>query len=91
MDELIGPDTVNTMPRPTIEAFLDHGTVKRTIDTGVEEAARTMAALEAAGIDFQAVTDQLEEEGIASFVKSFESLLAGVASKRAQLAATPAD
>ena len=91
VDELIGPDTVNTMPRPTIEAFLDHGTVKRTIDTGVEEAARTMAALEAAGIDFQAVTDQLEEEGIASFVKSFESLLAGVASKRAQLAATPAD
>ena len=91
VDELIGPDTVNTMPRPTIEAFLDHGTVKRTIDTGVEEAAKTMAALEAAGIDFQAVTDQLEEEGIAAFVKSFESLLAGVASKRAQLAATPAD
>ncbi len=91
VDELIGPDTVNTMPRPTIEAFLDHGTVKRTIDTGVEEAAETMAALETAGIDFQAVTDQLEEEGIASFVKSFESLLAGVASKRAQLAATPAD
>ena len=91
VDELIGPDTVNTMPRPTIEAFLDHGTVKRTIDTGVEEAAKTMAALEAAGIDFKAVTDQLEEEGIAAFVKSFESLLAGVASKRAQLAATPAD
>ena len=91
VDELIGPDTVNTMPRPTIEAFLDHGTVNRTIDTGVEEAAETMAALETAGIDFQAVTDQLEEEGIASFVKSFESLLAGVASKRAQLAATPAD
>lgn len=91
VDELIGPDTVNTMPRQTIAAFLDHGTVKRTIDTGVEEAAQTMAALESAGIDFKAVTDQLEEEGIAAFIKSFESLLGGVASKRAQLAATPAD
>ncbi len=91
VDELIGPDTVNTMPRPTIIAFLDHGTVARTIDTGVEEAAATMAALQAAGIDFQAVTDQLEEEGIAAFVKSFDSLLSGVASKRAQLAAAPAD
>jgi transaldolase len=91
VDELIGPDTVNTMPRPTIIAFLDHGTVARTIDSGVEEATETMAALEAAGIDFKAVTDQLEEEGIAAFNKSFESLLSGVASKRAQLSATPAD
>lgn len=91
VDELIGPDTVNTMPRPTIVAFLDHGTVARTIDTGVEEAAATMDALKAAGINFQAVTDQLEDEGIAAFVKSFESLLGGVASKRAQLAAAPAD
>ena len=91
VDELIGPDTVNTMPRPTIVAFLDHGTVARTIDTGVAEAAATMAALAAAGIDFQAVTDQLEDEGIAAFVKSFDSLLSGVASKRAQLAAAPAD
>jgi transaldolase len=79
------------MPRPTIIAFLDHGTVARTIDTGVEEAVATMAALKAAGIDFGAVTDQLEEEGIAAFNKSFESLLSGVASKRAQLSATPAD
>lgn len=91
VDELIGPDTVNTMPRPTIVAFLDHGTVARTIDTGVAEAAATMVALAAAGIDFQAVTDQLEDEGIAAFIKSFESLLSGVASKRAQLAAAPAD
>ena len=91
VDELIGPDTVNTMPRPTITAFLDHGTVARTIDTGVAEAAATMVALAAAGIDFQAVTDQLEDEGIAAFIKSFESLLSGVASKRAQLAAAPAD
>ena len=91
VDELIGPDTVNTMPRPTIIAFLDHGTVARTVDTGVEEAAATMDALKSAGIDFQAVTDQLEEEGIAAFIKSYESLLSGVASKRAQLAAAPAD
>jgi transaldolase len=91
VDELIGPDTVNTMPRPTIAAFLDHGTVARTVDKGVEEAAQTMEALKAAGIDFKAVTDQLEDEGIAAFIKSFESLLAGVASKRAQVASAPAD
>lgn len=91
VDELIGPDTVNTMPRPTITAFLDHGTVARTIDTGVAEAEATMAALAEAGIDFAAVTNQLEDEGIASFVKSYDALLSGVGSKRSQLAATPAD
>ncbi|MFT4039921.1 MAG: transaldolase [Thermomicrobiales bacterium] len=91
VDELIGPDTVNTMPRPTITAFIDHGTVARTIDTGVAEAEATMAALAAAGIDFTAVTNQLEDEGIASFVKSYDALIGGVGSKRSQLAATPAD
>ena len=79
------------MPRPTITAFLDHGTVARTIDTGVAEAEATMAALAAAGIDFTAVNNQLEDEGIASFVKSYDALLSGVGSKRSQLAATPAD
>ncbi len=91
VDELIGPDTVNTMPRPTIAAFLDHGTVERTIDQDLDDAHQTMKDLAAVGIDMDAVTRQLEEEGIASFVKSFESLLAGVGSKRSQLAGAAAD
>jgi transaldolase len=91
VDELIGPHTVNTMPRPTIVAFLDHGTVARTIDRDVAAAYKTMEDLAAAGIDMDAVTAQLENEGIASFAKSFDSLLKGVAAKRSQLAGAPAD
>jgi transaldolase len=91
VDELVGPYTVNTMPRPTIAAFLDHGTVERTIDRDLSGAYKTMEDLAAAGIDIDAVTAQLEDEGIASFAKSYDSLLEGVASKRAQLAGAPAD
>jgi transaldolase len=91
VDELIGPHTVNTMPRPTIAAFLDHGTVARTIDKDLSAAYKTMEDLAAAGIDIDAVTAQLEDEGIASFAKSYDSLLAGVAAKRSQLAGAPAD
>jgi transaldolase len=90
VDTLIGPHTVNTMPGKTIEAFLDHGTVKRTVDADYEAAWNKVAALKAAGIDLKAVTDQLEDEGIASFIKSFETLLAGVESKRAALAGATA-
>jgi transaldolase len=91
VDDLIGPHTVNTMPRPTIIAFLDHGTVARTIDKNVEAAHAVMADLAKAGIDIDGVTAQLEDEGIAAFAKSFDSLLSGVASKRAQLAGAIAD
>lgn len=87
VEELIGPYTVNTMPRPTIEAFVDHGTVARTVDGGLDEARQTLDRLAAAGIDMRRVTDQLEEEGIAAFVKSYDALIAGVESKRSQLAA----
>jgi transaldolase len=86
VDTLIGPHTVNTMPAKTIEAFLDHGTVSRTVDADPEGAQNLLIGLADAGIDLKAVTDQLEEEGIASFIKSFESLLDGVESKRAALA-----
>ena len=91
VDDLIGPHTVNTMPRPTITAFLDHGTVARTIDKNVDAAHAVMADLAKAGIDIDAVTNQLEDEGIAAFAKSFDSLLSGVASKRSQLAGAAAD
>jgi transaldolase len=91
VDELIGPHTVNTMPRPTITAFLDHGTVARTVDRDVAAAHKTMQDLAAAGIDMDAVTQQLEDEGIATFAKSYDALLTGVAAKRSQLAGAPAD
>jgi transaldolase len=91
VDQLIGPETVNTMPRATMNAFLDHGTVKRTVDQDVSGAYKTMEDLAAAGIDIDAVTAQLENEGIASFAKSYDSLLAGVASKQSLLAGAPAD
>lgn len=84
VDSLVGPDTVNTLPPATIEAFIDHGVVRRTVDEGVDEAHATMKALKQAGIDIDAVTKQLENEGVASFAKSFEDLLAGVEAKREQ-------
>ncbi|HEY8447342.1 MAG TPA: transaldolase [Thermomicrobiales bacterium] len=86
VETLIGPHTVNTMPRTTIEAFLDHGVVARTVDQDVDEARHVFSELPAVGIDFKAVTDRLEEEGIAAFVTSFEQLLAGVEAKREALA-----
>jgi len=86
VDSLIGPDTVNTMPGKTIEAFLDHGTVKRTVDADLPAAHQQMADLASLGIEIDAVTQQLEDEGIASFIKSYESLLAGVEKKKTALA-----
>jgi transaldolase len=86
VEELVGPHTVNTMPRPTIQAFIDHGEVARTVDADLGGAHAIMAALAAAGIDIAAVTHQLEEEGINAFVKSYDALLGGVESKRAVLA-----
>ncbi len=91
VDTLIGPDTVNTMPGKTIEGFLDHGTVARTVDMNVDEASAQVAALDANGIDLDALTRELEVQGIESFQKSFDALLAGVESKRQELAAVVAD
>jgi transaldolase len=86
VDTLVGPDTVNTMPEKTITAFLDHGSTERAVDKDIDQSRQLMADLADAGIDIDAVTHQLEEEGIASFIKSFESLLDGVEAKRSQLA-----
>ncbi|HET8626622.1 MAG TPA: transaldolase [Thermomicrobiales bacterium] len=85
VDSLIGPDTVNTLPLATIEAFKDHGTVARTLTEGVEEASATLGALAEAGIDYDAVTKQLEDEGVDAFAKSFDELIAGVEQKRKEL------
>jgi transaldolase len=81
VEDLIGPDTVNTMPPQTIEAFRDHGVVARTVDAHVDEAQRTIDSLERNGIAMRDVTDKLLTDGLASFQKSFETLLAGLEKK----------
>ncbi|KAL3655908.1 hypothetical protein CASFOL_000304 [Castilleja foliolosa] len=72
---LIGPDTVSTMPDQALLAFVDHGSVSRTIDANVSEAEGIYSALEKLGIDWSDVGSQLELEGVDSFKKSFDSLL----------------
>lgn len=74
VDGLIGPDTVNTMPDQTVEAFLDHGTLARTIDADPDAARATLSDLQEVGIDLDDVTAQLESEGVAAFAKSFDEL-----------------
>lgn len=86
VDNLIGPDTVNTMPPATIDAFRDHGTAQRTIDREVAVADRTMADLAAAGISIAQVTEKLLEEGIKLFDDAFVKLLAAVAGKKEERA-----
>src|SRR5205085_1359537 len=81
VDNLIGPDTVNTMPDATIEAFLDHGTVARTVDQGVEEAGRVLDALGPLGVDMGDVGETLEDEGVASFSKSYDELMQALSDK----------
>lgn len=85
LDELIGPDTVNTVPPATLNAFLDHGTVASTLGQGGDRAQAQLEALAGLGIDLKAIARTLQEEGVASFAESFASLMAGVAQKRAQL------
>jgi transaldolase len=91
VETLIGPETVNTMPVPTIEAFLDHGTVARTVDSDFAAAHDVVARLEALGISLDGITAKLEADGISSFMTSYDDLLAGVESKRSQLAQVAGD
>ena len=86
VEELIGPDTVDTMPPATIEAFKDHGVVARTVDRKVAVAEGVLKEIEAVGISIREVTQKLLEEGIASFQKSFDELIAGLESKIGSLA-----
>ena len=85
VEQLIGPDTVNTMPPATIDAFRDHGEVARTVDAQFSVAEQTIADLGAVGVDLNDVTDKLLRDGLASFQKSFESLIAGLEKKSAAL------
>ncbi|MGE3621979.1 MAG: transaldolase [Acidimicrobiia bacterium] len=81
VDGLIGPDTVNTMLEATLEAFEDHGTLATTLDPAAEQARSTLDALGEAGVDLDDVTRTLEEQGVASFAKSFDELIAALADK----------
>ena len=88
VEQLIGPDTVNTMPPALIEAFRDHGACARTVDADVHGADRTLADLASVGVDMRDVTDQLLRDGLASFQKSFDTLTAGLEKKSAALGRT---
>jgi transaldolase len=81
VDELIGPHTVNTMPDATLDAVLDHGTIGRTVDANYAGAHRVVDQLAEVGVDLDDVTRTLEDEGVASFSKSFEELLASLDAK----------
>ena len=85
VEDLIGPDTVNTMPPATITAFADHGVTKRTVDTNIDAERALVAKLEQFGVPLSEITDTLLREGLASFEKSFDTLIAGLESKRRTL------
>ena len=85
MDSLIGPETVNTMPLETVEAFQDHGTVALTLEEGIEEARSLLRELDKVGVDVDDVTETLEEEGVQKFDDSFQELLDGIRAKRGEL------
>jgi len=85
VDELIGPNTVNTLPDATLEAFDDHGRVARTIDADVDKARRLWLDIAEAGVDHRDVAERLEHEGVASFQKSFDELLGVLTAKSASI------
>ncbi|HLX89108.1 MAG TPA: transaldolase family protein, partial [Acidimicrobiales bacterium] len=87
IDTLIGPDTVNTMPDQTVDAFLDHGTLTRSVDADPAAARRALDDLEEAGVDMADVGATLEAEGVASFSKSFDELVQTLQDKANALAA----
>jgi transaldolase len=89
VEELIGPDTVNTMPLETLEAFADHGEVRGdTVLEELEEAERLIDRLAVAGVDYDQVVDKLEVEGVQKFADAFDELIEGIEARRGELAAT---
>ena len=86
VEELIGDDTINTMPPALIEAFRDHGDVQRTVDKRLGAAEGLLREIEAVGISMKDVTDKLLVDGLASFQKSWDTLTAGIERKMSALA-----
>jgi transaldolase/glucose-6-phosphate isomerase len=91
VDQLIGPNTVNTVPPATLDRFVDHGEVETTLSKGIEEAEDQLSQLEALDIDLNAVTQRLLNEGVKAFAKSFESLMRGISEKMDRLKAGKQD
>jgi transaldolase/glucose-6-phosphate isomerase len=87
VDRLIGPDTVNTLPPATLQAFRDHGTVAPTLEAALDEARAQLDQLANLGIDLAALTQKLQNDGVAAFAKSFDSLMTSIGQKRDQLLA----
>jgi transaldolase len=85
VDGLIGPDTVNTLPENTLEAFADHGGLARTVDANYAEADAVWASLAAVGVNMTDVSDKLEREGVSSFMKSFDELIEALEAKASEL------
>ncbi len=91
VEALIGPETVNTLPRKTLEAFRDHGDARPRLEEGLEKSRNALERLGRAGIDLDRVTRQLEAEGVEKFNKPFDSLMETLASKRAEAAGAGPD
>jgi transaldolase / glucose-6-phosphate isomerase len=86
VEELIGPDTVDTIPPATLDAFRDHGRPRASLEEGLDEAAATMNTLACVGVSMKEVTDRLLNEGVKTFADSFDNLLATIDHKhRAEL------
>jgi transaldolase len=84
IEPLIGPDTINTMPLETIDAYRDHGNPAPRLDEGIHEAHRTLKVLAGLGIDIDAVTQQLEDEGVDKFIKPYDKLMNTLREKRSK-------
>ncbi len=82
VDTLIGPDTVNTLPPDTLEAFLDHGTVASTVEDDMDATYAQFKRLEEVGISLDQVTQELQQEGVDKFSGPYDSLLATIGEKR---------
>ncbi|MFC2013551.1 bifunctional transaldolase/phosoglucose isomerase [Chloroflexota bacterium] len=87
VESLIGPDTVNTVPLATIDAFLDHGRAVATLGLDSSEAEQTLVDLAGADIDMESVTAKLLTDGVRAFAESFDKLMAGIEDKKARLLA----
>ena len=85
VDGLIGPNTVNTIPPKTLEAFIDHGTVAVTLDQDIDEVHEQLVQLEKVGINLDDVTRELLDEGVEKFVKPYDKLIETIAQKQANL------
>lgn len=87
VDELIGPDSVNTLPPATLDSFIDHGKITETLTKGLDEARQQLAQLAELGIDLDSVTQKLQEDGVVAFAEPFEALMKSIAEKREKLLA----